>query len=249
MGKEIRNLLVLLTVLVAIFCLPAISVAEKIAVYSSLYPPYQIEHKGKLTGVNTEIVRAIFHDSGVDFEIKYVPWSRAQKYVGDDDHKNSAIYCLGRNKQREQKYKWVGVYYYQTVNFLTLKNSGVRINNFDDVKKYLIGLVRGDFMTEQLRSQGNVIKYEIVHDDILNVKKLFKKRVQAIVTSGLAAKYIAKENGFDPDQIESQYEVATIGFNLALSKKTSDKIWSKLKTSLNKLLNDGTIKRIINNWR
>ena len=249
MGKEIRNLLVLLTVLVAIFCLPAISIAEKIAVYSSLYPPYQIDHKGKLTGVNTEIVRAIFQDSGVDFEIKYVPWSRAQKYVGDDDHKNSAIYCLGRNKQREQKYKWVGVYYYQTVNFLTLKNSGVRINNLDDVKKYLIGLVRGDFMTEQLRSQGNVIKYEIVHDDILNVKKLFKKRVQAIVTSGLAAKYIAKENGFDPDQIESQYEVATIGFNLALSKKTSDKIWSKLKTSLNKLLNDGTIKRIINNWR
>jgi len=216
MVEGIRNVLLLLTVLGALLCLPGISIAEKIAVYSSLYPPYQIDHKGKLTGVNTEIVRAIFQDSGVEFEIKYVPWSRAQKYVGDDNHKNSAIYCLGRNEQREQKYKWVGVYFYQKVSFLTLKNSGVRISGLDDVKKYVTGLVRGDIMTQQLRSQGYIGKYEIVRDDILNIKKLFKKRVQTIVTSELAAKYIAKENGFDPNQIESQYDVATVGFNLAL---------------------------------
>jgi len=111
----------LLTVLVALFCLPGISFGEKIVVYSAVYPPYQIDHNGKLTGINTEIVRAIFQHSGVPFEIKYVPWSRAQKYVGDDSQKNSAIYCLGRNEQREDKYKWVGVYFYQKVSFLTLK--------------------------------------------------------------------------------------------------------------------------------
>ena len=169
--------------------------------------------------------------------------------MGDDSQKNSAIYCLGRNEQREQKYKWVGVYFYQKVSFLTLKNSGVRINGLDDVKKYMIGLVRGDIMTQQLKSQGYIGKYEIVRDDILNVKKLFKRRVQTIVTSELAAKYIAKENGFDPNQIESQYEVATIGFNLALSRKTSDEIWSKLDASLDILLSNGTIEKIISNWR
>lgn len=102
--------------MVALFCLPGISFAEKIIVYSAVYPPYQIDHNGKLTGINTEIVRAIFQYSDVLFEIKYVPWSRAQKYVGDDSQKNSAIYCLGRNEQREQKYKWVGVYFYQKVS-------------------------------------------------------------------------------------------------------------------------------------
>ena len=109
--------------------------------------------------------------------------------------------------------------------------------------------MRGDLITEQLRSQGNVIKYEIVQDDILNVKKLFKKRVQAIVTSELAAKYIAKNNSFDPDLIESQYEVATMGFNLALSRKTSGEICAKLKTSLSTLLSNGTIEKIINRWK
>jgi len=244
-----RNLLQLLTVLVALFCLPGISFAEKIVVYSALYPPYQIDRNGSLTGINTEIVRAIFQYSDIPFEIKYVPWSRAQKYVGDDSQKNSAIYCLGRNEEREQKYKWVGVYFYQKVTFLTLKNSSVKISGLDDVKKYMIGLVRGDIMTQQLMSQGYIGKYEIVHDDILNIKKLFKNRVQTIVTSELAAKYIAKENGFDPSQIESQYEVATIGFNLALSKKTSNGIWSKLHASLNILLDNGTIKKIIDNWQ
>ncbi len=249
MKDRIRNLLQLLTVLVALFCLPGISFAEKIVVYSTVYPPYQIDHNGKLTGINTEIVRAIFQHSDVPFEIKYVPWSRAQKYVGDDIQRNSAIYGLGRNEQREQKYKWVGVYFYQKISFLTLKKSGVRINDLDDVKKYVIGLVRGDIITQQLMSQGYLGKYEIVHDDILNIKKLFKKRVQTIVTSKLAAKYIAKENGFDPNQIESQYEVATVGFNLALSKRTSDEIWSKLHASLNILLDNGTIEEIIDNWR
>ncbi len=247
--NRIRNVLQLLTVLAALLCLPEISFAEKIMVYSSVYPPYQIDNNGKFTGVNTEIVKAIFSNAGIPFEIKYVPWSRAQKIVGDDSLKNSAIYCLGRNKQREDRYKWVGVYYYQKVNFLTLKNSGVRINSLDDVKKYTTGLVRGDIITQQLKSQGSIGKYEIVSDDILNIRKLFKKRVQTIVTSEIAAKYIAKENGLDPNQIESQYNVATIKFNLALSKKTSDEIWSKLQASLNRLLNNGTIEKIIENWR
>ena len=244
-----KNIFLLLTLLAALLCLPRVSSAEKVSVYSAVYPPYQIDDNGKLTGVNTEIVRAIFQDSGIPFQIKYVPWTRAQKYVGDDSHKNSAIYCLGRNEQREHKYRWVGVYFYQKVNFLTLKNSGVKIKGLDDVKKYMIGLVRGDMVTQQLTSQGNVGKYEIVRDDILNIRKLFKKRVQVIATSELAAKYIAKKNGLDPNQIEVQYEVITTGFNLALSKTTSDEVYCKLKASLDKLLKDGTIERIIINWR
>jgi len=143
--KPIRTLLQLLTVWGALFCLPGNSFAEKISVYATVYPPYQIDQNGKMTGVNTEIVRAIFQDAEIPFEIKYVPWSRAQKIVGDDSLKDSAIYCLGRNAQREPKYKWVGVYFYQKVGFLTLKNSGVKITSLDDVKKYLIGLVRGGF--------------------------------------------------------------------------------------------------------
>ncbi len=80
-----------LTVLVALFCLPGISSAEKIVVYSAVYPPYQIDHNGKLTGINTEIVRAIFQYSDIPFEIRYVPWSRAQKYVGDDGKRKGHI--------------------------------------------------------------------------------------------------------------------------------------------------------------
>lgn len=236
-------------VLAALFCLPGISFAEKMVVYSAVYPPYQMVQDEKLTGVNTEIVKAIFHHSGIPIEIKYVPWARAQKIVGDDSLKNSAIYCLGRNEQREQQYKWVGVYFYQKVSFLTLKNSGVRINGLDDVKKYVTGLVRGDIITQQLKSQGTIGKHEVVSDDILNIKKLFKKRVQTIVTSVLAAKYIAKENGLDPNQIERQYDVETVEFNLALSKKASDAVWSKLRASLNILLDNGTIEKIIDNWR
>jgi polar amino acid transport system substrate-binding protein len=249
MRNRIKTLLQLLSILTALFCLSEISFAEKIIVYSAIYPPYQIDDNGKFTGVNTEIVKAIFHNAGIPFEIKYVPWSRAQKIVGDDRLKNSAIYCLGRNKQREAQYKWVGVYYYQKVNFLTLKNSDVKINCLDDVKKYVTGLVRGDIITEQLKSKGSIGKYEIVSDDILNVRKLFKKRVQTIVTSLIAAKYIAKENGLDPNQIESQYHVETVKFNLALSKKTSDEIVSKLHASLNRLLDNGKIEKIIDNWR
>jgi len=245
---KMKNVL-LLSVLGALFCLPGISLAEKITVYSTAYPPYQVDDNGKLTGVNTEIVKAIFRDSGLPFEIKYVPWTRAQKYVGDDSHENSAIYCLGRNEQREQKYKWVGVYFHQKVSFLALKNSGVRINSLADVKKYKIGLVRGDMMTHQLKSQGNVKEHEMVRDDILNIKKLFKGRVQAIVTSELAARYIARENGLDPDKIEVQYDVLTVGFNLALSKKTSDEVYWKLQASLNKLLKNGTVEGIVNKWR
>ena len=249
MRNQMKSVWFLLAVMVALFSLPQLSFAEKVVVYSGLYPPYQIDDNGKLTGVNTEIVRAIFHQSGIPFEIQYIPWARAQKIVGDDSVANTAIYCLGRNEQRERHYKWVGVYFYQKVGFLTLKDSGVKINGPDDARNFVTGLVRGDIMTEQLTSQGYIGKHEVVHDDILNIKKLFKKRVQMIVTSLFAARYIAREIGFDPDQIESQCDVATVEFNLAVSKRTSDEICLKLQRSLKTLLESGAIDRIINNWR
>ena len=71
MRNRIKNGLQLLSVLAALFCLPEISFAEKIIVYSAVYPPYQIDDNGKFTGVNTEIVKAVFHNAGIPFGIKY----------------------------------------------------------------------------------------------------------------------------------------------------------------------------------
>ncbi len=247
--NRIGNVRRLVVALMALFCLPGMSFAGKMVVYSAVYPPYQIDDHGKHTGVNTEIVAAIFHHAGIPFEIQYVPWSRAQKIVGEDSVENTAIYSLARNEQREQQYQWVGAYFHQKVGFLALKGSGVRITDLEDVRKYVIGLVRGDSMTEHLMAQGYVGGHEIVNDDILNVRKLYKKRVQTIVTSLPAAKYMAAESGLDPDLLESQYEAATIDFNLALSKKTSDEMLLKLQNSLKTLLENGTIKKIVKKWR
>ena len=59
-----------------LLCVNSVCCAEKLLVAAENYPPFEYMENGKIKGANVEIVSKIFDRIGVDFEIKFYPWSR-----------------------------------------------------------------------------------------------------------------------------------------------------------------------------
>ncbi len=132
----LKTFLVIFLVLhmVAISAYPA--AGQTIHVITEEYPPYNFTENGEITGVATEVVRAVLEEVGFDADIKSYPWPRAFKMIQENE--NTMLYSFSRAPDREEMFKWVGVVA-PTANYLyALKTrTDITISELDDAKKYL----------------------------------------------------------------------------------------------------------------
>lgn len=70
------------------------------------WAPYNYQENQHLTGMTTEIVRAIMAISGDDFEIVLLPSMRASYTL--KNRPGTIMYSMFRTPERESLYKWVG---------------------------------------------------------------------------------------------------------------------------------------------
>ena len=70
------------------------------------WAPYNYRENGRLTGMATEIVRAIMALTGDDFEITLLPSMRTTRTL--QSQPRTIMYSLFRTREREPLYKWVG---------------------------------------------------------------------------------------------------------------------------------------------
>lgn len=98
----------LLTFTATLFCLLLGSAvrAEPYQVVTEEWAPYNYVENQQITGITTDIVRAIMALTGDDFEIMVVPSMRAS-YVLNTRPK-TIMYSMFRTRERETLYKWVG---------------------------------------------------------------------------------------------------------------------------------------------
>ena len=70
------------------------------------WAPYNYRENDRLTGMATEIVRAIMALTGDDFEITLLPSMRTTRTL--QSQPRTIMYSLFRTREREPLYKWVG---------------------------------------------------------------------------------------------------------------------------------------------
>ncbi|SFB12748.1 polar amino acid transport system substrate-binding protein [Pseudomonas sp. NFIX10] len=80
--------------------------AEQYQIVTEEWAPYNYQENNRLTGMTTEIVRAIMVLTGDDFEVLLQPSMRATQIL---KHRPKTImYSLFRTPERESLFKWVG---------------------------------------------------------------------------------------------------------------------------------------------
>jgi len=223
------------------------SYGQTVQIVTEDYPPYNYEENGKVTGFSTEIVQAIVKKSGVKADLKLFPWPRAYDMVLKQE--NTLVYTITRSEERETKFKWVGPIAPRTILLYKLKERKdiKSIKSLEDIKKYKVGSVKNDAFSLGLIKKGFVVgkNLELVHDETLNVKKLFGKRFDFIGNTDLYMAYKVKSLGLDYNKLEKVYEFPDkSAYYMAFNIKTSDAIVKKFQDALDKLKKDGTYKKI-----
>jgi polar amino acid transport system substrate-binding protein len=189
-----------LLIITFITILPVLSYCEgKIGPEKLIYmcediPPSNYMEDGKLKGVSIEILKLIWQNMECPEQpIKVVPWARGYKEALSV--KNTVLFSMSRNKERESLFKWVGPIFTVKSVLLKLRKNDIRINNINDAKKYRIGTIKDDVLDDFLMKKGfDRSKVEAISGLKQNFDKLINGRIDFIAHSTDSCNEFIKNN-------------------------------------------------------
>jgi polar amino acid transport system substrate-binding protein len=97
------------------------------------WAPYNYEENGHLTGMSTEVVRAIMALTGDDFETTLLPTMRATYAL--QNHPGTIMYSMFRTPEREPLYKWVGPIVEESIYPYQLAGSTAPITSLEQLMR------------------------------------------------------------------------------------------------------------------
>lgn len=198
------------------------------------FSPYVNEKEGLVI----DIVKELFKKSNIQYTIKTLPQSRAIRNTRNNLY--DIVTPIQRSQTREAKFKWVGPILITQTALYTLPNSNLNIDVFNDIFKQEILVIRGSVEEEYLSSFG--IKTQAVRSDLQNAYKLKANRAKVWATDTISASYYSKKSNVN---IKKHLILLTTLRSLAFNLNTNDKTIALLNNNLQKMYNDGTIKKIL----
>ncbi|TBV04408.1 substrate-binding periplasmic protein [Phytopseudomonas dryadis] len=121
------------TLTAALLCLllGTVARAEQYQVVTEEWAPYNYQESERLTGMATDIVRAIMALTGDDFEIVLLPSMRAAHAL--QTRPRTIMYSLFRTAEREPLYKWVGPIVEESIHPYQLADAAQPVNSLEQL--------------------------------------------------------------------------------------------------------------------
>ncbi len=186
---------------------------------------------GVPAGIETDLVRAVLADAGIEYQIQVVPWVRAVQAI--DASRNVVVYSMARTPEREDKYHWIG-----QVLPLDFHLYGLR-ENIDSLPKNLreastarIGVLRADVVGIYLESLGftNLV---YVTEPSRNLDMLKRSRIDLFPYTRHSVGSFVEANEFNPEDLIGVIRLDEIstGLYMVVSKNTDNAIVERLRKS------------------
>jgi polar amino acid transport system substrate-binding protein len=226
---------------------------SRIEIVTEELPPYQFTDFGKVTGVSTQIVRAVLDRLGIEGDFAVLPWPRAVRMA--ESQPNVLIYSIVRDAARESRFKWAGVVAEGRNYLYCLAGRDIRLTSLDDAKKLVVGTVIGDFREDYLLRQGFVegLNLDSATSNRLNYAKLKSGRTDLWISDRFAMAYEVRAAGDDPMRtVKPVLEITDPTVNptaeMAFGLKTEDGVVDAFREALEGLKADGTYAAIVKKW-
>lgn len=151
-------------------------------------------------GIASEIVSAVCSEARIPIQIKFMPWTRAEKLVFEGQAFASFPYA--KNEDREAKYNFSDPIFYTTTQFAyysALRDfSSLRITSWADVKPHKVAYLSGSVFEKAMKDAGITV---ILVADIENaVRMLQAGRVDLIVDE--PAVYLTAIRKLFPNEVD-----------------------------------------------
>ncbi|MEI7430566.1 MAG: transporter substrate-binding domain-containing protein [Betaproteobacteria bacterium] len=225
---------------------PAIVRAANLTALTETLPPLNYEVDGKVTGFSSELLDLMAEDAGLTINKQLLPWARAYRSV--QSNKNTLIYSMVRNVERESLFQWVGPISQRRVFLYKHRDrDDISLKTIDDARAYRIGTNNESAATMSLLKQGFMISnnrstpgLKIAVDDETNMRKFIAKRFDLLVSVDWAAAYNTKNSGLNPNDIQPALLLDdSFEYWYGINLSTDPEVVRKLDLALQRIKKDG----------
>lgn len=153
-------------------------------------------------GPFTQFIKGLFESMGYEVKIDWFPHKRAYMNVKSEQYDCSAGWS--KLPERESEVLFSDTIMYETVYLYHLKSNKIQWKSIGDLSPHRIGIklgaaVYGDDFFNAAKTHKINIDYALT--DLLNLRKLFAKRIDIVPLSKINAGYFLKKN-FSKEEIE-----------------------------------------------
>jgi polar amino acid transport system substrate-binding protein len=182
-----------LAVLIASPCL-----AREISIATLEWPP-NISVNLPEYGLTGAMVKAAFEAVGHTVNIQFMPWTRALKEVLDG--RTEVVMGAYYNEDRGKKYIYSDLIYHVDVGLIA--RPGLAKKSYESLQElvpFKIGITRNYANSKEFDAARYLRKY-IAASPVLNVRKLYRGRIDMTAMSFDTFRYEAEKEGFCPDRV------------------------------------------------
>ena len=201
-------------------------------------------------GLTTAIVKAAFKAVGHSSDVDFIPWARALKEV--EEGKADVVMGAYHNKEREQIYHFSDPIYFLELGLIARPGLGVsKYERLRDLTPYSIGISRGFANSEEFDA-ANYLNKQAATFPNLNIRKLFRGRIDMAVMNFDLFRYEAKKEGFCISDVEfMEPPLETHGLYLMASRNIPDgeQIMQDFNRGLDTIRKNGEFDRIVGRFR
>jgi len=215
--------------------------SSEITLITPDYRPLNYLHNGELKGPSVEIVKLLQKKLKLKEKITLLPWKRG--YQTTENTLNTALFSTTRTKEREDLFKWVGPLAQKQFNIYALKSSNIIIDDFEQIKNYVVGVERSTINEQMLLSRG-ITNLSKVNYPNQNLSMILKKRIDLWSISSSTFHETIAEDHVHPDELKLVYTLRKAKLYIAFNKNTPNEIINKWQYAYDKLYNSGKVKEI-----
>ncbi len=162
--------------------------ADHISLATLHWPPY-IGEQLKNKGIIGDIITRAFESQGHKVTFVFMPWSRSILEVKEG--RIDGLLPVYKTTGREKNNYFSSPILSGPITIYKRKDQKIQYRSHKDLAQYTLGLVRGYKNTKEI-DQSNNIRKSYTSNDLSNLKKLIKKRVDLVIIDKYVAEYLIK---------------------------------------------------------
>jgi len=198
------------------------------------FPPFNFKTDDGPAGLAVDVLRLMWSEMGVpEREIEFLPWARGFDMASNQP--GVVLFVTGRVPQRERLFKWVGPIARSRLVLVGLKGRGLKVDSPDDLKNYVIGVIKGYASDLLLKKLGTAERIEAIPKAELHFKKLLSGRVDLGAFNEHYFRVTAQEYGYDPDLFEVVWAIDELNPCFAFSRQTPDSVIDRFQKAFDKI--------------
>ncbi len=201
-------------------------------------------------GLMSALTVAAFKAGGHEASIEFIPWPRALKGVLEGEY--DIVMGAYDNAERREIYHMSKPVYFLDTGLIA--RPGLNKNSYQslrDLSPYKIGVSRGYANSEEFDAADYLDK-QVSRGPILNMRKLFRGRLDMMVASFDLFRHNAKKEGFCINDVEFVHPpLAKNGLFIMGSREVPDggQIIEDFNRGLETIRENGTFDSIVNRFR